>query len=129
MRKVKSVKGDTVDFDLLEIKQQLDSNPPEEIRVRERFIDTRKRRGFKPSPEDMIVQQKASKERVAEILKSKSKDAEVQTTVAAPTTVQTNKVEMQEKELKREGFETKVSEDSLQESKKVESSEKRKIVK
>jgi hypothetical protein len=74
MRKVKSIKGEEVDFDLLQIKQQLDSAPAEDIIIRERFIDTRKRRGTKKTMQEVVERQKASLEMIEKILAKKKEE-------------------------------------------------------
>lgn len=44
-RKIKSAKGETVDFDLLAIKQQMATAPaPTNVEARKEFIDTKLRR-------------------------------------------------------------------------------------
>jgi hypothetical protein len=47
-RKVRSAKGEVVDFDLLKIKEQMASAPPPtDVRARQDFIDKRLRRRLK----------------------------------------------------------------------------------
>lgn len=47
-KKVKSARGELVDFDLLKIKRQMASSPPTaEVKARENFIDKRLRRRVK----------------------------------------------------------------------------------
>lgn len=46
--KIKSARGETVDFDLLKIKEAIASNPPTtEVKARQDFIDKRLRRRIK----------------------------------------------------------------------------------
>lgn len=47
-RKIKSMRGDIVDFDLLDIKQQMGKKPVSiEVENREKFISSKRRRGGK----------------------------------------------------------------------------------
>ena len=48
MAKVRSARGEMVDFDLLKIKEQIASSPkPTEVKQRENFIDKKLRRRLK----------------------------------------------------------------------------------
>jgi len=50
-RRIRSAKGETVDFDLLHIKQQMTSTKPtKSVRARQDFIDRRLRRKIKKAP-------------------------------------------------------------------------------
>jgi len=105
MSKITSMRGETVDFDLLQIKQQMDTTPTEEIRLREKFIDSRRRRGTKRNIKEMVAQQQSSQERVESLLAEKranvaqGKDtkpkAQVEKKVAVekPVVVETNTTE------------------------------------
>lgn len=47
-RKVKSIKGETVDFDLFDVKRQIGQKPPTtDVKSREEFIFSKRKRGSK----------------------------------------------------------------------------------
>ena len=57
-RKVKSIRGETVDFDLIDIKNKIMNAPtPDTVQQRERFIDKRRRRGSRKKVDEMLAQQ------------------------------------------------------------------------
>lgn len=70
-RKVVSARGETVDFDLLKIKAQINESSPKTIEVvaRERFIDKRRRRTNRKIDE-MLSQQADSKRYAEDAIKS-----------------------------------------------------------
>lgn len=61
-RKAVSMRGETVDFDLLAIKAQINgaTPPAETIENREKFIGLRRKRGSKRMLQEMIAQQEAA---------------------------------------------------------------------
>lgn len=63
-RKTKSVKGDEVDFDLLETKQRIEQNKPRvlEVKQREDFVHKRRKSRGRSSVMDRIKRNKDSKE-------------------------------------------------------------------
>lgn len=67
-RKVISARGETVDFDLLKIKSQINESSPKTIEVvaRERFINKRRRRGGTNRKIDEMLAQQADATRYAE---------------------------------------------------------------
>lgn len=76
-RKVTSMRGEVVDFDLFEIKAQINGAPvTETIQNRERFIDLKRRRGTKRKLQDMLAEQEASKQAVVDALAAKSEEAQ-----------------------------------------------------
>lgn len=57
-RKVKSIRGEWVDFDLIDIKNKIMTAPtPETVNQRERFIDKRRRRGSRKKVDEMLAAQ------------------------------------------------------------------------
>lgn len=64
-RKVKSIRGETVDFDLIDIKNKIMAAPqPEVVNQRERFIDKRRRRGSRKKVDEMLAQQQVNESAV-----------------------------------------------------------------
>jgi hypothetical protein len=64
-RKVTSVRGVVVDFDLLAIKGQMSAKPKTETtKVRERFIDKKRRRTTRNTIEQVLSQQKQNEANV-----------------------------------------------------------------
>lgn len=60
-RKVKSIRGVEVDFDLIDIKNKILAAPqPEVVNQRERFIDKRRRRGSRKKVDEMLAQQQVN---------------------------------------------------------------------
>lgn len=56
-RKVKSLRGETVNFDLFAIKEQMSEAPINaEIKQREKYIDIRKRRGGRKILNNMLAE-------------------------------------------------------------------------
>jgi hypothetical protein len=50
-KKIRSAKGELVDFDLLKIKEQISSSPPpQDVRMRQDYIEKRLRRRLKKVP-------------------------------------------------------------------------------
>ncbi len=81
-RKATSMRGETVDFDLFAIKEQINGAPvTETIQNRERFIDLRRKRGTRRKLQDMLAEQEASKKSVTEAIKA---DATADPAGAAP---------------------------------------------
>lgn len=72
-RKATSMRGETVDFDLFAIKEQINGAPiTETIQNRERFIDLKRRRGTKRKLQDMLAEQEASQRSVTDSLNAKA---------------------------------------------------------
>lgn len=47
-KKIRTAKGDVVDFDLLKIKQQISTNPtPTDVKQRQQFVDKKLRRRYR----------------------------------------------------------------------------------
>ncbi len=96
-RKAKSIRGEVVDFDLIDIKNKIMTAPtPDTVQQRERFIDRRRRRGSRKRTEDMLAQQSVNESAVrAAIEEERRKRKEVMdaqphvviedTVVTAPT--------------------------------------------
>lgn len=87
-RKAISMRGETVDFDLFTIKEQISAAPPTEtIQRRERFIAVGRRRGTKRKIQDMLAEQEASKKSVVESLKADTAvaDSEEPSAASEPT--------------------------------------------
>lgn len=64
-RKVKSIRGEVVDFDLMDIKNKIMTAPtPETVNQRERFIDKRRRRGSRKKVDEMLAAQQVNESAV-----------------------------------------------------------------
>jgi len=62
-RKVKSAKGEVIDFDLLKIKAQIAARPPTtDVKKREDFIDKKLRRRVKRIKKDVTVAEEVAVE-------------------------------------------------------------------
>lgn len=73
MAKAKSMKGEIVDFDLLKIKQQMESSPPPiEVSERKEFINNKLQRRVKKAKDDILAAKKAA-ENVQHEAEQKSK--------------------------------------------------------
>lgn len=60
-RKVKSVRGEIVDFDLIDIKNRIMNAPmPDTVTQRERFIDKKRRRGSRKKVDEILAKQQAN---------------------------------------------------------------------
>ena len=70
------MRGETVDFDLFDIKNKILSAPVDEnTKQRERFIDKRKRRSSSRKIDEMLAQQKHNEESVRAAIKKSKDDA------------------------------------------------------
>lgn len=68
-RKIRSIRGEIVDFDLFAIKQQILTTPKnEDVKKRERFIDKKRRRGTRNTVNDVVSQQNQNEAAVREAL-------------------------------------------------------------
>ena len=57
-RKARSIRGETVDFDLLKVKQSIEGrNKPESAELREKYIDIRRRRNPRRNVSDLVREQ------------------------------------------------------------------------
>ena len=74
MAKVRSAKGEVVDFDLLKIKNKLQSkDKTSDVQMRERYIEVKRRRNPKRSVSDLVAEQQANEAAFREKMeKSKS---------------------------------------------------------
>lgn len=73
MAKVRSAKGEVVDFDLLKIKNKLQNkDKTEDVKMRERYIEVKRRRNPKRSVSDLVAEQKANEAAFREKMESKS---------------------------------------------------------
>lgn len=94
--KSKSARGETVDFNLLRIKAQINNTPKSiDVVARERFIDKRRRRTSRKADE-MLAQQAEAKRYAEEAIKlQQEQKAETETpeaTIVPTITVDTNNV-------------------------------------
>ena len=87
-RKVMSIRGEIVDFDLFEIKKQILNTPTtEDGKKRERFIDKKRRRTSRGSFDQLLAQQKQNEAAVREALaKKKMEEVVVDTPVVQEVT-------------------------------------------
>ena len=81
------MRGETVDFDLFEIKNKILSAPlNENIKQRERFIDKKRRRSTARKVDEMLAQQKQNEESVrAALKKSEENPPSEETTKSSKT--------------------------------------------
>lgn len=64
-RIAKSIRGEVVDFDLIDIKNKIMNAPtPDTVQQRERFIDKRRRRGPRKKIDDMLAAQQVNESAV-----------------------------------------------------------------
>ena len=64
-RKAKSIRGEVVDFDLIDIKNKIMNAPtPDTVQQRERFIDKRRRRGPRKKIDEMLAAQQVNESAV-----------------------------------------------------------------
>lgn len=78
-RKVQSIRGETVDFDLIDIKNKIMTAPtPDTVQQRERFIDKRRRRNSRKRVDEMLAQQQINEASVRAVIddKRQKNDAE-----------------------------------------------------
>ena len=93
-RKVRSMRGEIVDFDLFDIKQQMDSAPAtEEIKQRERFIDAKRKRGTRRKLQEMLAQQQVSQSTIKRALEKQAAEAAEAEQASGETVVVEEKVE------------------------------------
>lgn len=71
--KTRSIKGETIDFDLMKIKQNIeDREKPKDVEMREKYIDIRRRRNPRRNVSDLVDEQQQNQEDArAKIKKSK----------------------------------------------------------
>lgn len=98
-RKIRSIRGEIVDFDLFAIKQQILTTPKnEDVKKRERFIDKKRRRGTRNTVSDVVAQQSQNEAAVREALaKQKAEKASAVVPVSdavdtTPTNTETTSV-------------------------------------
>lgn len=78
-RKVKSLRGEIVDFDLFEIKNKILNAPtPDTVAQRERFIDKKRRRGSRKKVDEMLAKQQANESAVRAALVEQRREQEAQ---------------------------------------------------
>ena len=69
-KRVQSIKGETVDFDLFEIKEQISKNPKSsEVMMRENYIDVKRRRTSRKNVSQLLADQEKNKKIVSDALK------------------------------------------------------------
>lgn len=107
-RKVQSIKGQEVDFDLFEIKAQISNTPKtSDVLMRETYIDIKRRRPSRKSMAQLLADQEKNKSMVSESIKNQketteSVEAPVQTEAKAETgTEENNKKEKTKKRVVR----------------------------
>lgn len=75
VRKVISIRGEELDFDLFAIKQQILNAPKTEVtKSRERFIDKKRRRTNRNTVDQLLAQQKENEEKVRIALRKDKTD-------------------------------------------------------
>lgn len=62
-RKVRSIRGELVDFDLLRVKQTIENrNKPDSVEMREKYIDIRRRRNPRRNVADLVDEQRQNEQ-------------------------------------------------------------------
>lgn len=80
------MRGETVDFDLMDIKNRIMTAPtPDTVHQRERFIDKRRRRGSRKKIDDMVSNQQTTA--IEEQRKKNQEEKESVPHVVIPDTV------------------------------------------
>lgn len=93
-RKTMSIRGETVDFDLFTIKQQILNTPKsDDTKKRERFIDKKRRRTSRNSIDQLIAQQQTNEAAVREALAKKAAGVVEASTEASEVTETTEAVQ------------------------------------
>lgn len=96
-RKVKSIRGEVVDFDLFAIKQQILTSPKTDSATkRERFIDKKRRRTTRNTVSELVAQQSKNEAVVREAMAKKvdvtpSTEEVTTSTVTESVTTETQK--------------------------------------
>lgn len=81
-KKVRSIKGELVDFDLLRVKQQIEGiDKPDSVEMREKYIDIRRRRNPRRNVADLVNEQRQNEQDAREKIR-KSKEAKANSTKA-----------------------------------------------
>ena len=90
-RKVKSARGEVIDFDLLKIKQQIASRPPTtDVKKREDFIDKKLRRRVKRIKKDITTEEETVvKQETTEKTSQTNEESKAQVIKSSQTSTQT----------------------------------------
>lgn len=79
-KKVRSIKGEVVDFDLLKVKQQIENrDKPDSVEMREKYIDIRRRRNPRRNVADLVNEQRQNEQDARDKIR-KSKEAKAAST-------------------------------------------------
>lgn len=71
MGKTRSIRGEIVDFDILKVKQQMEKrDKPNDVEMREKYIDIKKRRNPRRSVSDLVKEQNRNELDVREKLRA-----------------------------------------------------------
>lgn len=106
-KKVTSIKGEVLDFDLFEVKEQIrDKAPSSEVKNRENFILSKRRRGSKRTIKKMLEDQHTNEARVRESLNQQkaakeSESKQKSETPPAPTPTKSAKKKTSRKIVKK----------------------------
>ena len=74
-KKVRSIRGEEVDFDLLRVKQTIENrNKPDSVEMREKYIDIRRRRNPRRNVADLVDEQRQNEQDAREKIQ-KSREA------------------------------------------------------
>jgi hypothetical protein len=88
-RKVRSIKGEVVDFDLFEIKKQIEEKPvSKDVKNREDFVYAKRKRGSKRTVGKMLNEQRKNTEDVRAAMR-KSTEANISAAVGESGVVDT----------------------------------------
>ncbi len=93
MTKKMSMRGQTVDFDLMKVKQQMaDSDKPNSVELREKYINIRRRRNPRRNVSDLISEQQINTDDAREKIRQSKLNAENQKTESVKVGVPDQKV-------------------------------------
>lgn len=77
MSKVRSIRGEIVDFSLLKMKEQMqESEKPDDVQMREEYVNIKRRRNPRRSVSDLVSEQQKNKSDVKSRLDQQKRSAE-----------------------------------------------------
>lgn len=79
MGKTRSIRGEVVDFDLLKLKSKMEkTDKPDEVEMREKYIDIKRRRNPRRSVSDLVKEQSRNEQDVREKLRAQKEAKKLQ---------------------------------------------------
>ena len=77
-KRVQSIKGETVDFDLFKIKEQISKNPKSsEVLMRENYIDVKRRRTSRKNVSQLLADQEKRKKVASDAVEAQNEEETV----------------------------------------------------